>query len=309
MTRFYSRSLFASCILAVVMCFAFAGCGDDGGDDGRTVVTFWHFWSEPAQKVALEKRIKEFEEANPDIRVELGELSWNDGKTKLLAAFNSETAPDVLELGSDWIAQFSSAGVLADVGALGGKLDAFSPEVGAPGRWESGVFAMPWVVDTRVLFVNNGLLASSGQDTSASDSTWEQLIARAEKIKIAQADAFGFGVNGEDRHRLYKKILPFFWSNGGELLDTAGKPVINSTANIEALETYIALSRSGVIDTQKKLDDDFMRGKIGFLISGSWLVDRIKKDNPKLKYAVTTLPGFAGRRAMSFAGGEYLAIS
>ena len=312
MTRNFKWPLASAFALAVllVLGFSLAGCGDgDAADDGRTVITFWHFWSEPAQKAALEKRIKAFEEANPGLRVELGELSWSEGKAKLQAGFNSNTAPDLLELGSDWIAQYSSGGVLADVTTLGARLDAFSPEIAAPGRWESGVYALPWVVDTRVLFVNRGLLAAAGQDTTVVDSTWEQLILRSEAIKASQSGAFGFGVNGEDRHRLYKKILPFFWSNGGELLDAQGQPVINSAENIEALETYLALSNSGVIDTQKKLDDDFMQGKIGYLISGSWLVERIRKDNPSLKFAVTTLPSFPGRMPVSFAGGEYLAIN
>lgn len=308
MSRSSFRLLVRSIALACLVVVTLAGCGGDGGDD-RAVVTFWHFWSEPAQKAALEKRIKAFEETHPDIKVEMSELSWNDGKTKLLAAFNSNTAPDLLELGSDWVAQFSSAGVLADLGKLGVKLDGYTPEVAAPGKWQNATYALPWVVDTRVLFVNRGLLAEAGQDTTIIDSTWDQLMARAEAIKIAQRDAYGFGVNGEDPHRLYKKILPFFWSNGGEVLDANGQPIINSPENVEALDTYIALTRSGIIDTQKKLDDDFMRGKIGYLISGSWLVDRIRKDNPNLKFAVTTLPGFDGHDAMSFAGGEYLAIS
>src|SRR5688500_377679 len=167
----------SSCFVALlfIALLIAPGCGDGGSDD-RAVVTFWHFWSEPAQKAALEKRIKAFEDANPDIKVEMSELSWNDGKTKLLAAFNSNTAPDLIELGSDWIAQFSSAGVLADVGALGAKLDGFTTEVAAPGKWENGTFALPWVVDTRVLFVNRGLLASTGQDTAVVDTTWDQLI-------------------------------------------------------------------------------------------------------------------------------------
>lgn len=310
MTRFLTWPLAPAFALLLFVALTVAGCGGDGAaDDDRTVVTFWHFWSEPAQKAALEKRIEAFEEANPGLRVELGELSWADGKTKLLAAFNSGTAPDLLELGSDWIAQFSSGGVLADLAPLGGTVDRFAPEVVAPARWESGIYALPWVVDTRVLFVNRGLLAAAGQDSAVVDSTWEQLILRSEAIKASRPDAFGFGVNGEDRHRLYKKILPFFWSNGGELFNEKGEPVINSPENVEALETYLALARSGVIDTQKKLDDDFMQGKIGYLISGSWLVDRIRKDNPALRFAVTTLPSFPGRTPMSFAGGEYLAIN
>jgi multiple sugar transport system substrate-binding protein len=309
MTSIFLRSVAAVVALCLVAVIA-PGCGGDGpSSDGRTVVQFWHFWAEPAQKAALEKRIAAFEEANPDIDVQLSELSYKDGKTKLLAAFNSESAPDLLDLGSDWIAQFSSAGVLADLGKLGIADDRFAPEVLEPARWNNATYALPWIVDTRVIFVNRGLLAETGQDSSIVDTTWAQLIARAEAIRVARHSAYGFGVNGEDQHRLYKKILPFFWSNGGELFNAQGQPVINSKENIEALETYLSLTNSGVIDTQKKLEDDFTQGKIGYIISGSWLVDRLRKDNPSLKYAVTTMPSFEGRAPKSFAGGEYLAIN
>ena len=38
-------------------------------------------------------------------------------------------------------------------------------------------------------------------------------------------------------------------------------------------------------------------------------MDRIAKDNPGLRYATRMLPAFAGKPAVSFAGGEYLAIN
>jgi ABC-type glycerol-3-phosphate transport system substrate-binding protein len=310
MIRSFLRPLRSAMLLVALLALVIVGCGGDGADgDDRTVVTFWHFWGEPAQKAALEKRIKAFEEANPGIRVEMTELSYKDGTTKLLAAFNSGTQPDLLDLGSDWIPQFSHAGVLADLGAMGIKFDSYAPEVVAAGRFENGVYALPWVVDTRVIFVNRTLLAAAGLDTTVVDSSWDQLIARAEQVRARRPDAYGFGVQGDDQHRLYKKILPFFWSNGGEVLNEKGEPVINSPENIEALETYLSLTGAGVIDTQRKLDDDFVAGKIAYLFSGSWLVDRLRKDNPGLSFAVTTLPKFGDRAPMSFAGGQFLAIS
>lgn len=312
MYRSAIRAGFLSALLIIVgLMLLLQGCGDDTpGTDGKTVITFWHFQSEPGQKRALEERIKAFEEENPTVHVELQDLSWNDGKTKLMAAFSSNTAPDVLELGSDWVAQFSSAGVLADQSKMeGDNVSRFSATVLAPGQWNGGVYAWPWINDTRVLFYNKELLAAAGLDSNAADSTWEDVLTRGEKVRAANQAVYGFGANGSDRHRLYKKILPFFWSNGGEILDEKGGSVINSAQNVEALEMYLSLARSGFIESQKELDQMFLSGKLVYWISGPWLVERIAKDSPKLRYGVAMLPKFAGKPAMSFAGGEYLAIN
>lgn len=314
MARYQRRTFFLlSLLVLVAIVTLLQGCGDGNGgtsDDGRTVITFWHFQSEPGQKKALMEQIEAFEEANPNLKVELQDLNWNDGKTKLLAAFNSNTAPDVLELGSDWVAQFSSAGVLADQGKLGGDNSArFSAGVLSPGQWQGGIYAWPWTTDTRVLFYNKELLAAAGVDTTRTDTLWSDVLDKAEKVRVVNQQVYGFGANGSDRHRLYKKILPFFWSNGGEVLNEKGASVVNSRENVEALDMYLTLARSGFIDSQKGLDQLFLSGKLAYWISGPWLVDRIAKDNPKLKYGLTILPSFTGKAAVSFAGGEYLAIN
>lgn len=77
--------------------------------DDRTIVTFWHFWSEPAQRAALDSLIDAFEHQNPTIDVQQTVLSWADGKAKLQVAFNSGSAPDVIHLGGDWFAEFDDA--------------------------------------------------------------------------------------------------------------------------------------------------------------------------------------------------------
>src|SRR5487761_2407862 len=79
------------------------------------VLRFSNFWSEPSERAAMDSLIGGFRREHPEITVEVSELSWADGKMKLMAGFNSQTAPDVLELGSDWVAQFSSSGVLQEL--------------------------------------------------------------------------------------------------------------------------------------------------------------------------------------------------
>ncbi|MES2764553.1 MAG: sugar ABC transporter substrate-binding protein [Bacteroidota bacterium] len=275
--------------------------------DGKNVLKFWHFWSEPSQRKAIQELAKRFEEKY-DCDVELTELSWNDGKTKLLAAFNSGTSPDVIELGSDWIPQFSSKGVLKEL--LKDDIDPgkFVPFSLPTAMWQGKLYAAPWTVDTRVLFYNKDLLKKAGLP-DAAPVTIDEMLASAEKVQATDSKVYGFGANGADPHRLYKKILPVMWSMGGEVFDAQGKTVLNSAQNIAALEKYVALSRTGLVETQRQIDAAFAQGNVAFWNSGSWLIDKISRENPSLNYGVAVLPAGASGKGVSFAGGEYLAIS
>lgn len=290
--------------LLLLLSLLVISCGKDS--ESERVIKFWHFWSEPNQKEALTKLIKKFETEN-NCKVELTELSWNDGKTKLIAAFNSKTAPDVLELGSDWVAQFSSTGVLAGINKDSAELSKYVDFSTAPSYWNGEIFALPWVLDTRVLYFNKDLLTSAGRDVNPP-ATFDELLEMSRAMHLGN-NIFGFGANGSDPHRLYKKILPFMWSFGGDVFDQNGRLVLYSQENVAALSYYAELSKAGMIETQRQLDAAFIQGKISFWISGSWLVEKIKNENPKLNFGVSLLPGKEPFKGISFAGGEYLAIS
>jgi multiple sugar transport system substrate-binding protein len=279
------------------------------------VLRFSHFWSEPAQRAAMDSLLAGFHREHPEIPVEVTELSWADGKTKLMAGFNSETAPDVLELGSDWVAQFSSSGVLlqldsgAGVGTSHAIMERFAnaPRYALPsGMWGSHYFAVPWLLDTRVIFVNDDLLKSSSLAPHPSRGTdewnWQTMQASAQAI-----GTHGIGVNGPDQHRLYKKFLPYVWSNGGDLFDSLGHPTMNLPQNIEALRSYVDQLNHGIMETQKNLDDAFIRGTLGIWFSGSWLLPRLA--NAPFRWHTELFPGNGGHEGESFAGGEYLAIN
>jgi len=127
---------------------------------------------------------------------------------------------------------------------------------------------------------------------------------------------YGFGTNGADKNRLYKKIITFLWSNGGGVIKN-NKSILNSIENKEAFEYIKLLSSYSIIENQKNLDDLFANGKIGFTISGSWLINKINEfndDNSKsniktFEYGVIEIPLFNGKKGVSFAGGEYLSIN
>ncbi|MFN5113247.1 MAG: extracellular solute-binding protein, partial [Ignavibacteria bacterium] len=89
------------------------GCANDTVQDNQ-VLRFGCFLNSPEHQQELEHLLKEFSQRE-GISVELIGLNWSDGKTKLISAFNSGTEPDVIELGSDWVAQFSGADVLSQL--------------------------------------------------------------------------------------------------------------------------------------------------------------------------------------------------
>ncbi|OGU58457.1 MAG: hypothetical protein A2X64_08600 [Ignavibacteria bacterium GWF2_33_9] len=280
------------------------GCGENKDDD--KTITFWHFWSEPNQRAVIDSIIAVFEKEN-HCKVKVTELSWNDGKTKLMAAFNSKTAPDVLELGSDWVAQFSSAGVLLELPKDSMNFDRFVEFSKAPSLWESKLFALPWVVDTRVLFYNKDLQSKAGY-RQVPPVSFNEILDQAPAIN-SLPDVYAFGANGSDAHRLYKKVVTFLWSNGGEIFDAQGLPTINDSKNVGALDFYVMLSKNGFLETQRQIDAAFVQGKIAYWISGAWLITKIKNENPSLNYDICEIPQLYGKQGISFAGGEYLAIS
>jgi multiple sugar transport system substrate-binding protein len=305
--RFFTTNKIIVVFTLTIIAFILTNCFDDDPSvNEERKISFWHFWSEPNQQLALNSIIDQFEKEY-NCKVERTELSWNDGKTKLFAAFNSKTAPDVLELGSDWVAQFSSSDVLQRINSDSIPTSRFVPFSLEPSFWDNTYYAVPWLVDTRVLFYNINLLKRSGL-SGEPPKTIHEMIDQAMKINALNG-VYGFGCNGSDPHRLYKKLLYLFWTFGGDIFDSKGNPIIDSQENITALETYVKISNYGYIETQRQIDALFAQGKVGLWISGGWLLEKIKNENKNLSFGVALMPGLNDKPGISFAGGEYLSIS
>ncbi len=285
------------------------GCSKEKSD--RIILQFWQFWTDPQVKPTVSALIQKFEKENPDIKVQLTDLTWANGHEKIVVAFASNSAPDVLELGSDWVPEFSSQNVLLD---LTSAVDSIK---GRYRMWEPGslgdkIYAFPWILDTRVLFYNKDLMKKTGLNPNHPPQTWEELLGYAKKVNRPQRGIYGFGVNSAERHVLYKKFLPFLWGNGGKILtDDNSTCLINSKEVIDALNFYIELSKYGLLDTQRRLGEAFVQGKIGFLISGGWLLREIQKNNLPVNFGVALMPQPDINRGTptSFAGGEFLVIN
>ena len=266
----------------------------------QKTLEFWHFWTDPKAKPVIQTLVAQFEKENPEWRVNITDLTWADGHQKIVVAFGASQPPDLLELGSDWIAEFASVGALSEISD-----DTNGILMTEPGRYKGKLYSWPWLLDSRVMYWNNTLLEKSNPEMPTN---WQELLKTCRKINALGDGISGFGANSNEPHRLYKKFLPFVWSSGGEIIDS-GKIKVDTPQIIKALSFYGELVKCGRVETQKNLEDAFCEGKIGFVISGGWLLKRLQEKPPSFEYQLTSIiPEKDFDERISFAGGEYLVI-
>jgi len=297
--------------LVILICLftcLFLSCG--GEKPQQVTISWWHFWTDANIRPTVEQLVGEFETAHPGVTVDLVDLTWADGHDKIAIAFSSGSAPDVVELGSDWVPEFSSTGHLLNITD---RVDSVRPEyrMWEPALYKDSVYAFPWILGTRVMFVNRDLMSRAGFDSLYVPANWDQLLKASRAINQKVTGAYGFGSNSAERHRLYKKFLPFLWSNGGSVLTANGRHSnLDSPEAMVALEYYLKLCKTGLTDTQRRLEDAFLDDKVGFVISGDWLLKRIENEKQDFNFTTQLIPPpKIGDSSISFAGGEYLAIS
>lgn len=276
----------------------------------KTTITFWQFWTNPDVKPTVERLVSDFESANPNVDVQLGDLTWSDGHEKIAIALAANSGPDVIELGSDWVSEFAAGGKLLDLSAAVADLRDMLL-MWEPGIYQGKCYGVPWMLGTRVLFCNRTLLTKAGYDDQFVPTDWEQLLEASVKIDALGEDIYGFASNSAERHRLYKKYLPFFWSAGGEVFNADRTATqFDSDAGVKSLEYYLRLTATGLIETQSRLEDYFAAGKMGFVISGEWMVKKLNRNDRAFDYFVTAMPSYDGLKpGISFAGGEYLVVN
>jgi multiple sugar transport system substrate-binding protein len=295
------KRLFACLAVALVV----SGCGGGGKANGaKQVVVFWQFF--PAEQI--NPVLAEFKKQNPDINVQMEQLTWQSGLEKITAAVAAGTVPDLCELGSTWFPRFAHQGALSDWTDSAATL-AFDGRAAEMASVRGRMHGLPWLVGTRVLFWNKELFARAGVDTTSAPATWADLNAACRRVNALGGGVAGYGANAGERYVLFKKFMPYAWGNGGTVLDKEmTKSLFDSPANVRGLEEYLLLAKLGRVDRQEQIDDAFLAGKVGATISGSWILRKAPKQAPDLRYGVALIPmptaDHAG--AASFLGGELL---
>lgn len=320
-----SHTLMAACGAALVL----AGCGTGGGgaanqeteelDSDAKVegeITFWHAYGEggPEVETLEDVVIPAFEEEHPGVKVKPVTVQYDQLHQKLVTAAAGDALPDVVRSDIIWVPELADLGVLVPLDEAMSDFDELAEQTYegplATNKWQDSYYGLPLTTNTKVMLYNEEALQSAG--LSEAPATFDELREAAPKMAetgnylLAEGDAAGW------------QILPYIWSNGGDITDeeiTTADGYLNSAESVEAVELLVELYNEkalpklilgggGGTDTFEGL----AKGMYATIIDGPWAYPAIEGQFKDFEIQSAPMPHGDGE-STSVVGGENLVMT
>jgi multiple sugar transport system substrate-binding protein len=240
-------------------------------DSGPVTITYSNYISNDGNEENLQAIVDAFEDANPDITVEVTTLPYGDYGTALQTDLAAGSVSDVFDIEYANYAQYQANGVLAPIELA--NAGAYKPSLLEAYATGGVQYALPSSFSAVVLYYNADLFDAAGLDYPTSDWTWEDEQAAAEALTDQAA-----GVWGDHQPVSFYEYYKALAQNGGEFLNADGTAAaFNTPEGIEAAEWLVG--KSGTVmptieQGQGTPDFDtnlFKDGKLAMLHTGIWV--------------------------------------
>ena len=263
-------------------------------------------WAMGNEGVHLQTLADAFMTENPGVKVSVTPVDWGQAVAKLQTGIAGNQTPDVSQMGTDMMGQFAATGALEPVPAN------FEPGTFFESAWNTGVvdgtvYAVPWNVETRLLYYRTDIAEKAG--ITAPPATWDDLKAMAKAMQETGGAEWGLSLGTKN----WQEYLPFLWSNGGDVVDAQGAYQLNSPQAVEALTYYKSFFEEGLSPTSVPEGFDitpaFVAGTHPMFFSGPWHLGLIKDAGGadiEGKWAIAPMPTKVS--ATSFLGGSDLVV-
>jgi multiple sugar transport system substrate-binding protein len=277
----------------------------------KTSLNIWLFadWTTGTQGDELKRQIAAFEQANPDIAVQInpkqsteiiaglianGKSPGVDVVATQLRASSLVQAHVLTDLTPYWKASTSSfrdqfTKSFVDVLTKGGQL-----------------LGIPYTTTASVVYRNLNVLKSAGIDPADQPKDWGAWLAQMKKVK----DSGNFAVANQLVE--WFQVLNYYGGIPGatfELQD--GKSTLDKDKLAKAL-TFMKQTQpfAAPVDSLQQGELDlFTTGKLAFLISGAWTYPSLKAAEPQgLKFDSIAVPGETAEKHGGVYDGEFFAI-
>lgn len=319
-TRTVTRSAVA--ILATAA-LALAGCSVGGGGSSEEstgdVTLTMTVWGGQLDEKVYKDRLAMAKKEFPNITVNLQLTSAaGDYQQKVQTMIAGNKGPDIMEV-AETLPVFADKNQLQPLDEYLDKnnvdlVKRYGDKAPKIYEWEGKQYAVPDRSGAMVLFYNKDMFDKAGVKYPSQDWTWQDFLAAAQKLTIRQGNAVTqWGYAGSEWWAWW---LSMFYQNGGRVLDDAGKPVVNSPENVEALQFWHDLVwKHKVAPTPRDFanfgqgvgpDQLFAQGKLAMEMTGFWNIGALKSV-PNINWDIA--PIYRGKQAATTAFFNGLAIS
>ena len=226
-------------------------------------VTDADFWAEV---------IAPWEEEN-DCSVKVEIIPWDNYEEKYLSGVTSNNGPDVGYMYMEMFYDYIENGMLTEIDSYFTEEEKENYLYYSLGNFMGGQYALPVVVgNPRILVANMDILQEAGVD--AVPATTEEFLAACQAIKENTEYTPFLQEWGNPHYGVLNCIFwPFFWSNGGEIVDEEGNLTIDTEAGLQTVEFIKNLYNEGYLAESCTSNDDsiepFRNGEVAMIYAPS----------------------------------------
>ena len=169
-------------VLALVLLLSITGCGSS---DGKTHLTF-QIW-DVAQRDGMQAMCDAYTAKNPDVVIEVQVTSWSEYWTKLEAAAESNTMPDIYWMHTDQILYYADFGILADLTDLYDDPNFYQDHyseisIGNASGSDGKIYGVPKDKDNILLVYNKEMFDQAGLEYPNDNWTWDDMESASQAI-------------------------------------------------------------------------------------------------------------------------------
>ena len=268
--------------LTTILCF-FTICFLLKKTDENKVVIKFSTWGSHSEINLLRPLLDEFENENPDVKIELLHIPQNYFQ-KLHLLFASNLAPDVIFINNYYAPKYIQAGLLEDLSMCFDKQNYF--EKSYSGFSSNGkIYAVPRDVSNLVVYYNKELFKQNNVPYPSSNWTMDDFLKTAQLLTFDRNNDGLTDVWGVSFEKDIIYWLPFLFSNGASLLsDDAETIVIDNAKALDAIDFYSALvnkykaAPSKADSASLTMAQLFLQERLAMQISGRWLVPKYRAE-------------------------------
>ncbi len=273
-------------------------------------------WVRTSSGAVLQGLADKYNASHSD-KVNVTQITAEQMVPKLGAAIAGGAAPDGAVLDLIYLPTFAAADSLEDITDFVKGLpyaSALSPSHIRLATYGGKIYGVPALPDASIIAYNTDLFSKAGLDANKAPASLEEIAADAKKITALGNDTYGFYFVANSGSWLIYDFLPHLWAAGADVLSEDGRTAtIDTPALRETIAAYRDMAKAGAIHPTSRSGNGnnaveaFASGKVGILMTGSYIVNLLTSKYPDVKFNVAPIPGPKGGES-SFAGGDTMAL-
>jgi multiple sugar transport system substrate-binding protein len=246
-----------------------------------------HYFNVQGQIDALNQLQKDFEAANPDVKIHFTYVPFPELVSRTLQMAAVRKPPAISAIDNPDVLRVAQAGILKDISADVAKMQVWNdiyPGPKAAVTDGSKVYGMPIGSNSLALYYNKKMLTDAG--VSAPPQTWDQLTETASKT--TKSPVYGIAFSAVNDEQCTWQWEPFLWSNGGSLKDLSSK---NAQTALQLWVDWVSkgyASKDVVNWNQGDVPNQFISGRAATMVMGPWQLANVKKSG--VDYGIVTIP-------------------